>query len=62
MRPMKHSANVVQRYSNTRSSTLCHLGAESDEQRLDVLPGDVGSLRFLEYGLESVSMFRLHES
>ena len=57
---MKHSTNIVERHSHSRSSTFSYLCAESDEQRFNVLPWDVGSLRSFEYDLESASVFRLH--
>ena len=60
MRSVKHSPDTIQEDSHSGSSALGYLSSQSDDQRLNIPPWDIRSLRFLEDSVEGPLVLSIH--
>jgi hypothetical protein len=58
---MKDSPNVLQSNPYSGTSAFGNLCTQSDEKGFNIAPRDIGSLRFLEDGLQRLVASALHD-
>jgi hypothetical protein len=56
MRPMEHGPDVTQLDANPRTAALGNSGSQSEKQRLDVAPSDVGANRIDKHGFQNLAL------
>jgi len=59
---MKNGPDTVQHHAHPRARALRYFGPQSNQQRLNIPPGDVSADRVLKKAFENPQLFLVHRS